>query len=223
LCFRKLQTDSSYSQVPGLRPTGSQRKKRTASSIQERTRQNPVDRVLAQRARRAEANINQQPPSQNDAETRNGGEHSHGQQPRISAQPTTNSNDHRQPPRPRSVILQPGSENRLPRHNGLRHDERTSIEGIEDDVEDKEAREEEEEQIRRRHAEKHEPLARQQPEGLEKTVARPHSESLPPRCPSLTVKTNSLPDSGELSSGKKRVSLPFLFYCASSTELETSP
>ncbi len=230
MCFRELQTDSSCSQAPGLCPTGSRRKKRPASNIQERTRQNPVDRVLAQRARRAEAYVNEQPrteanendqprrtkandnqqPRCADANSNQATGHG-GQQPRISEQPTQRSpsnldEDHnrRQPTRPRPILLNQQADGyQVPRPNGLRHDQHVGGDVEEED--EREAREEQEEQARRRHAEKHE-LARQL--GPEKVV---QPRSLPPRRPSLTVKTNiPLQDSSEPSWGK-RVSLPFLF------------
>lgn len=144
-----------------------------------------------------------------------------GQQPRVSAQPTQQSpansdGDHnrRQPPRPRPIL--PGSKNpqvdgyqvhQMPRPNSFGHDDQRIEEEVESEEEDeREAREEEEERARRYRASQHE-LARHQ--GLEK-VALPRS--LPPRRPSLTLKTNiPLQDSGEPSSGKKRVSLSL--YC----------
>ena len=71
--FLHLITNSiPYRQVPGLRSKGSKRKKRTTPDVQIQTRPNPVDRILAQRARRGEVIVGNQE------------EHCHqGQQPRA--------------------------------------------------------------------------------------------------------------------------------------------
>jgi len=51
----------AYRQVPGLRPAGSKRKKQTVSNGRKRTRPNPLEQILTQRARHVDVIVDRHP------------------------------------------------------------------------------------------------------------------------------------------------------------------
>jgi hypothetical protein len=242
----KLQTDCSCSQVPGLRPTGSRRKKRPGLNLQERTRENPVDRVLAQRARRAEAHGKEQLRR---AEG-NGNELSHRAEANRNGQPRhseANRNEHPHRPEANNHC---GKQPRIPvqsTHQSPANSDgdhtlhqpphsRPILLGSDNEQADQvlprlrrdgqhpegevDIEEEDEREAREEQEEQARRLHAEKHESarLEKVA---QSLSLPPRRPSLTVQTNQpLRDSGP--SGKKRVSFPFLLCFPGSSNSTTA-
>ena len=59
-CFHSLADLTLRRQVPGLQPKRSRHKKRGVSNLENRTRPDLVERILAQHARHAEINANNQ-------------------------------------------------------------------------------------------------------------------------------------------------------------------
>ena len=59
-CFHSPADLTLHRQVPGLQPKKSYHKKQGVSNLENRTRPDLVERILAQRARRAEINANNQ-------------------------------------------------------------------------------------------------------------------------------------------------------------------
>ena len=108
-CFHSHTNLTLRRQVPGLQPKKSGHKKRGVSSLENRTRPDLVERILAQRARRAEINANNQerlfppnpvqqsPAAQQMSNTEAGGSR-RGSQPGSAqqAKPNIQPNPHRQ-------------------------------------------------------------------------------------------------------------------------------
>jgi hypothetical protein len=197
-----------YSQVPGLRAQASKRKKRAVPNTIDRTRPNPVERVLAQRARRAEVIIDQH---QLQVEGHRQ-EHDH-----VPIQPAA--------VQPQQRLAQLTHQGQVPQAHphsesqAVRFRNTTQNEGDSDDqaaeegdggndLDRTESEEEAEEQARRRRAEEEE-LARQV---TKKGKAKSHSTLT--RRPSLTVVITNIPES---SRKRVRPSISLFIYAHSST------
>jgi hypothetical protein len=187
-----------YRQVPGLQPATSKRRKQKVSNALERTQPHPLDRIFAQRARRAE----DQPPDHDPL----------GEQRPLPVQPAKPAPI----PQPRPIrptrlaprSVSPPSQLHPSQHQnggdpeedeeGERPDKNNGNDAGDAGDRENELQVEAEDQARRLKAEKEE-VARQLRNGKDKS----HSTLF--RRPSLTITTNAPATSSRDTSSRKRV------------------